>query len=67
MSKYLASEDPPTKPVRNPDGTLENFIVRVGGKSFRCHCTCNVFHKPDDTRLELYECNACGSQFESEE
>lgn len=56
----------PIKPVRNLDGSLENFTVRIAGKLHRCECGCNVFHKPDDKNLDLYECNACGQQFEAE-
>lgn len=53
-------------PVRLPDGELHNFTLKIGGKPFRCACGCNVFHKPDSTRLDLYQCNACDNQFEAE-
>lgn len=46
--------------------SLEQFTVRVAGKLYRCECGCNVFHKPDDSNPDLYECNSCGSQFEAE-
>lgn len=46
------------------DGKLENFTVSINGKNFKCSCGCNVFHKPDDTKLELYQCNACGTQYQ---
>lgn len=49
-------------PVLGVDNKIKQFII----KSFTCHCSCNVFHKPDDTRLNLYECDACGEWYESE-
>ena len=51
--------------VRNPDGTLENFTVRIDGKFFRCHCRCNVFTKPDKNDLNKFECNGCGEIYYS--
>jgi hypothetical protein len=51
--------------VLHDDGTLHNFILRVGGKPYRCACGCNVFHKPDREDLGLYQCNACEQQFEA--
>lgn len=50
--------------VKLPDGSVENFTLKVGGKSFRCQCGGNVFHKPDRKHLELYECNACEVRYE---
>ena len=55
------------EPVRTPDGNIEQFTLKVGGKPFRCSCGCNVFHKPDRRRLDLFECNACGTWFEAAE
>ena len=55
-----------TEPVRLPSGKIENFIVKTEGKSFRCTCGCNVFHKPDKERPNRYECNACGILYEGE-
>jgi hypothetical protein len=52
-------------PVRTPDGKIHEFILNVDGKRFFCPCNCNVFHKPDDRDLELYQCNCCGTQFNS--
>lgn len=52
------------EPVLNEDGSLENFTVGIGGKLFRCSCGCNVFHKPDKTKLELYGCNGCDARYE---
>jgi len=48
---------------RNSDGTLRNFMPRVGGKPFRCECGCNVFHKPISKSKLLFECNSCGARF----
>ena len=59
---------PPEKsiqPVLHPDGNRHQFTVRIDGSLFRCGCGCNVFHKPDDTDLELYECNSCGNWYRS--
>ena len=49
------------------NGKLHQFMIRVSGVSQKCpaNCGCNVFHKPDDTRLNLYECNSCKVQFEA--
>lgn len=29
------------------------------GKSFKCECGCNVFHRPEENP-DKFECNACG-------
>jgi len=52
--------------VKTEDGKLENFMVKLAGKSYRCNCGCNVFHKPDKTRLDIYRCNSCCETFETE-
>ena len=52
--------------VCNDDGTLRNFTLRIDGKSFRCECGCNVFHKPDRNNVNLYKCNGCGQEFNGE-
>lgn len=52
--------------VRTPDGKIHNFMLRVGGKPFWCHCHCNVFCKPDKSDLNKYECNSCGETYHSE-
>lgn len=46
------------------NGVVENFMPRINGKSFRCACGANVFHKPDEDRPEIYECNGCGNWYE---
>lgn len=55
------------KPVLNEDGTIKSFTLRLKGKPglVRCPAGCgaNVYHKPDDTDEDLYECNSCGAQF----
>lgn len=53
------------EPVLTEEGKLHNFMLRISGRPYSCSCRCNVFHKPDRTNLELYECNACGWQFEA--
>jgi hypothetical protein len=62
-----AHENPALEPVRHADGTLHQFMPKVGGKPFFCHCKCNVFHKPDRTRPHIYECNACGEWYAAED
>jgi hypothetical protein len=66
QATYLEDNKRLPQPVRTADGNKENFTIRSSGKFFHCQCGCNVFHKPDDRDLELYECNACGIQFEGE-
>jgi hypothetical protein len=62
-NKWICSEPKlEPKPVMK-NGKLENFMPQIGGKSFRCDCTCNVFHKPNENRPELYECNGCGERY----
>lgn len=53
-------------PVKLPDGSKEQFTVRIAGRLAGCPCGCNVFHKPDDRTLDLYQCNGCGSRFVAE-
>lgn len=55
-----------TGPVRTADGKIEQFLLRVEGKSYRCRCGANVFHKPHADRPEIYECNGCGQWLEAE-
>jgi hypothetical protein len=54
----------PKSPVKDFDGKIKQFLLKNNGKRFYCHCHCNVFHKPDAKALNLYECNACGEQYE---
>jgi hypothetical protein len=44
----------------------EDHIVRINGKAFYCSCGCNVFHHPDDSDDNLWQCNACETQYQSE-
>ena len=55
------------EPVKLPSGEVENFTLRIAGKLTRCPhgCGCNVFHKPDNRRLDLYQCNSCDGRFEA--
>jgi len=57
---------PIEEPVLMENGKYENVMVKIQGKSFRCHCSGNVFHKPDKTDLNLFECNSCGERYNSE-
>jgi hypothetical protein len=40
-----------------------NVMAMIDGKSFRCHCLCNVFTK---IATNIYKCNACDSRFKGE-
>lgn len=53
-------------PVTLPDGTIENFMPKIGGELFKCRCGCNIFHKPDRDDPDIYECNACGNWYEDD-
>ncbi|ENA37461.1 hypothetical protein HMPREF1487_04379 [Pseudomonas sp. HPB0071] len=54
------------KPVLDKHGKLENFTIRIAGERFRCDCRCNVFNKPDDRDLNLYQCNSCRTEYQTE-
>lgn len=41
-----------------------NSLVMVNGKSFRCNCGCNVFHKGDIEGIWI--CNACYTEYADE-
>lgn len=41
----------------------EQVMPKVGGKSFRCDCGCNVFTKIGEYR---YRCNACRTAYQGE-
>ena len=51
-------------PIKLLDGSIKNSTLKIAGKPFRCSCGCNVFHQPDATRPEIYECNACETWYE---
>jgi predicted SprT family Zn-dependent metalloprotease len=50
--------------LRNEDGSLHQFLVKLGDKkeSFRCECGCNVFHKREN-EPERYICNSCDAEY----
>jgi hypothetical protein len=41
----------------------EQVMPKIGGKSFRCDCGCNVFTKIGEYR---YRCNACRIEYQGE-
>lgn len=43
---------------------MDNHMLTVGGKSFRCECGCNVFHK--GKYKGLWICNGCGTEYGDE-
>ncbi len=52
--------------VKTADGKLDNFMIRLSEKPYRCECGCNVFHKPNKDRMDIFRCNSCGVTFETE-
>lgn len=52
--------------LRHADGTLHQFMPKVNGKSFRCECGCNVFHKPNADDPDLFSCNSCDTRYRGE-
>lgn len=40
-------------------------MVKINGKSFRCHCDCNVFHRYTDSE-NVYICNSCDEVYKAE-
>jgi hypothetical protein len=44
----------------------EQFMPKVDGKSWRCECGANVFHKPEG-EPDIFECNACGAWYTDKE
>lgn len=66
INRCMEELNKPEEPVTLSNGEIENFTIKLEGKSYRCACGCNVFHKPDKTRLGLYECNACKTRFSGE-
>jgi hypothetical protein len=54
---------PEEEPLINGDGSLYNTTLKVAGKPYRCECGCNVFHHPDKTDMDLYQCNGCDNRF----
>lgn len=59
-------------PDEEDDSTAEekerSYMIKTeGGKSFRCVCGCNVFHKnKPKVRPEHYTCNACDETYTGE-
>lgn len=41
-----------------------NIILKIGGRSFRCECGCNVFHHPG-TDDDKFQCNSCGAIYDT--
>jgi len=64
----MSSEETTKRTSVMKDEKLENFTIRLPDIKgfFRCQCGCNVFHKPDDTNLNLFKCNGCGVEYSSE-
>jgi hypothetical protein len=44
--------------IKNEDGSIKAFMVKVDGDSFRCECGANCFHKYEGEPHNFY-CNAC--------
>lgn len=45
---------------------MNDVMVFIDGKSFRCQCGCNVFHKPEPDDEAIYRCNACHTEYRGE-
>lgn len=44
----------------------KDTLLKVNGKTYRCHCGCNVFRpvKDDDRpNRKIYQCNGCGDWY----
>ena len=44
----------------------KHVTIRTGKHLFYCTCGCNVFHKPDNENVNLYQCNSCDTQYYGE-
>jgi hypothetical protein len=58
MSETMSSVDLPA--------TSSDVTLRIGGRLWHCPCGCNVFSKPYAGFPDLYRCNGCGTEFETE-
>ena len=47
--------------------STNDVMVMIDGKTFRCDCRCNVFHKPDPADATLLVCNSCGARWRGEQ
>ena len=52
-------------PLVDENGKLIESTLKVAGKSFRCDCGCNVFHRPNRNTPEIYQCNCCDNTYEA--
>lgn len=54
--------------VKDDEGKLENFTVRLKDtkKLFRCSCGCNVFHKRIGEE-NTFICNSCNIEYLAEQ
>lgn len=66
----MNDEEPKTTLIKGSyvtkKGLPESFTPRINGRMFRCKCECNVFSKPNDQNLDLYECNSCGELYRAD-
>ena len=46
-------------------GMSGDKMIRIGGKTFRCECGCNVFREYLDD-IGLFQCNSCSACFRGE-
>lgn len=52
--------------VRDEDGNVKSFTLKIAGKRWVCECRANCLHQPDKNNLNLFKCNGCGTTFETE-
>lgn len=57
------SEKP--EPLLGENGEVLQSTLKINGKSFRCNCGCNVFHRPDKNKPDIYKCNCCDTYYET--
>lgn len=62
----MQTEDEFENAVKDENGELKNFIIRLEGRAWRCPCGGNVFHKPDIKKQGRYKCNSCKKVYDSE-
>ena len=60
----LLLQRPPRKELCHEDGSLQEFLLTMDGKRFRCDCGCNVFHKFKGEPDTFY-CNCCPLGYET--
>lgn len=66
LAERVDSSPPEDMTEYNADGSVHCFMFKTNGVPFRCPCAGNVFHRPDRTKKDLYQCNSCGMRYHGE-